>query len=79
LSRAQQERAASRLCSTLGALDVVRTPERFERHNGLAAYDAWAEHLLRDARGWLFHSLQTGIPALLFRKSPCFAGKTNQE
>ena len=30
------------------ALDVVRTPERFGRHNGLAAYDAWAEHLRRD-------------------------------
>ena len=30
------------------ALDVVRAPMRFERHNGLAAYDAWAEHLLRD-------------------------------
>ena len=30
------------------ALDVVRAPKRFERHNGLAAYDAWAEHLLRD-------------------------------
>jgi len=30
------------------ALDVVRTPTRMGRHNGLAAYDAWAEHLLRD-------------------------------
>ena len=30
------------------ALDVMRTPQRFGRHNGLAAYDAWAEHLLRD-------------------------------
>ena len=30
------------------ALDVVRTPKRGDRHNGLAAYDAWAEHLLRD-------------------------------
>ena len=30
------------------ALDVMRTPTRFDRRNGLAAYDAWAEHLLRD-------------------------------
>ena len=30
------------------ALDVMRTPTRFGRHNGIAAYDAWAEHLLRD-------------------------------
>jgi hypothetical protein len=31
------------------ALDVVRTPRRYgDRHNGLAAYDAWAGHLLRD-------------------------------
>ena len=30
------------------ALEVVRTPKRGDRHNGLAAYDAWAEHLLRD-------------------------------
>jgi len=31
------------------ALGVVRTPRRYgDRHNGLAAYDAWADHLLRD-------------------------------
>ncbi|MBL7224012.1 MAG: hypothetical protein ISS72_09170 [Candidatus Brocadiae bacterium] len=31
------------------ALDVIRTPARCgDRHNGLAAYDAWADHLLRD-------------------------------
>jgi hypothetical protein len=31
------------------ALDVVHSPVRGgDRHNGLAAYDAWAEHLLRD-------------------------------
>ena len=31
------------------ALEVIRTPKRHgDRHNGLAAYDAWAEHLLRD-------------------------------
>lgn len=31
------------------ALQVVRTPLRYgDRHNGLAAYNAWAEHLLRD-------------------------------
>ena len=31
------------------ALQVVRTPRRYgDRHNGLAAYDAWADHLLRD-------------------------------
>jgi hypothetical protein len=31
------------------ALDVVRTPTRYGgRHNGLAAYDAWADHLCRD-------------------------------
>ena len=30
------------------ASDVIRAPKRFERHNGLAAYDAWADHLLRD-------------------------------
>ena len=31
------------------ALDVVRTPLRYgDRHNGLAAYGAWAEHLLCD-------------------------------
>ena len=31
-------------------LQVARTPVTFgERHNGLAAYTAWAEHLLRDA------------------------------
>ncbi len=31
------------------ALKVVREPKRYgDRHNGLAAYDAWAEHLLRD-------------------------------
>ena len=30
------------------ALDVIRTPTRFDRRNGLAAYDAWAEHLLRN-------------------------------
>ena len=30
------------------ALEVVRTPKRFDRHNGHAAYDAWAKHLLRD-------------------------------
>ena len=29
-------------------LGRLRTPKRFDRHNGLAAYDAWAEHLLRD-------------------------------
>jgi len=30
-------------------LQVARTPVTFgDRHNGLAAYDAWAEHLLRD-------------------------------
>ncbi|MFP4058177.1 MAG: hypothetical protein ACLF0G_15020 [Candidatus Brocadiia bacterium] len=31
------------------ALEVMRTPVRYgDRHNGLAAFDAWAEHLLRD-------------------------------
>ena len=31
------------------ALEVMRTPLRQgDRHNGLAAYDAWAEHLLKD-------------------------------
>ena len=31
------------------AVKVVRTPKTWGgRHNGLAAYDAWAEHLLRD-------------------------------
>ena len=30
------------------AIEVVRTPMRGGRHNGLGAYDAWAEHLLRD-------------------------------
>lgn len=31
------------------ALQVVRTPATFgDRHNGLAAYTAWADHLLRD-------------------------------
>ncbi|NQT89517.1 hypothetical protein HQ560_22295 [bacterium] len=31
------------------ALEVIRTPVRQgDRHNGLAAYDAWADHLLRD-------------------------------
>jgi hypothetical protein len=31
------------------ALEVIRTPRRHgDRHNGLAAYDAWADHLLRD-------------------------------
>ena len=31
------------------ALKVVRTPVTFgDRHNGLAAYTAWADHLLRD-------------------------------
>ena len=31
------------------ALQVVRTPVTFgDRHNGLAAYTAWADHLLRD-------------------------------
>ena len=30
------------------ALEVIRTPTRFGRPNGLAAYDAWADHLLRD-------------------------------
>lgn len=31
------------------ALQVVRTPVTFgDRHNGLAAYAAWADHLLRD-------------------------------
>ena len=30
------------------ALDVIRTPKRGDRHNGLGAYDAWAEHLLGD-------------------------------
>jgi hypothetical protein len=31
------------------ALRVVREPVRYgERHNGLAAYDAWAEHILKD-------------------------------
>ena len=31
------------------ALEVMRTPKRQgDRHNGLAAFDAWAEHLLRD-------------------------------
>jgi len=30
------------------ALDVMRTPKRMGRHNGIAAYDVWAEHLLRD-------------------------------
>ena len=29
-------------------LEVIRTPTRFQCHNGLAAYDSWAEHLLRD-------------------------------
>jgi hypothetical protein len=30
-------------------LQVTRTPVTFgDRHNGLAAYSAWAEHLLRD-------------------------------
>ncbi|MCE5237824.1 hypothetical protein LLH23_04970 [bacterium] len=29
-------------------LDVMRTPTRMGRHNGIAAYDVWAEHLLRD-------------------------------
>jgi hypothetical protein len=37
-------------CDALAfALDVARVPLRYgDRHNGLAAYDAWAEHLLRD-------------------------------
>jgi hypothetical protein len=31
------------------ALRVTREPVRYgDRHNGLAAYDAWAEHILRD-------------------------------
>ena len=31
------------------ALEITCTPIRYgDRHNGLAAYDAWAEHLLRD-------------------------------
>jgi hypothetical protein len=30
------------------ALEVLRTPEVNGRHNGLAAYQAWADHLLRD-------------------------------
>jgi hypothetical protein len=30
------------------ALRVARDPRRGSRHNGLAAYDAWAEHLLTD-------------------------------
>jgi hypothetical protein len=31
------------------ALEVVRTPLRYgDRHNGLAAYDAWADHISRD-------------------------------
>jgi hypothetical protein len=29
------------------ALEVIRTPRRFDRHNGLAAFDAWMEHLGR--------------------------------
>ena len=34
---------------TLGwAVDVIRTPRRQERCNGLAAFDTWREHLLRD-------------------------------
>ena len=32
------------------AIDITRAPvRRGDRHNGLAAYDAWADHLLRDA------------------------------
>jgi hypothetical protein len=31
------------------AVALIRTPDANGRHTGLAAYDAWAEHLLRDA------------------------------
>ncbi len=48
----RRERPAMRrlLCDTLAwALTSVRTPLTCgDCHNGLAAYDAWAEHLLRD-------------------------------
>jgi hypothetical protein len=30
------------------ALRIMRTPIRGDSHNGIAAYDAWAEHILKD-------------------------------
>ena len=30
------------------AIETIRTPRRFDRHNGLAGFDAWIDHLGRD-------------------------------
>ncbi|MFA4987338.1 MAG: hypothetical protein WC712_12190, partial [Candidatus Brocadiia bacterium] len=43
------ERSEAYLDALRWLLKVVREPLRYDgRHNGLAAYDAWAEHLLLD-------------------------------
>ena len=44
------DRRAAYIDALKWALHVMREPTRYkgERHNGIAAYDAWAEHVLRD-------------------------------
>jgi len=44
------------------ALEHIRTPMLAGRHTGLAAYDAWASHLLRDA------DFDVDDPALLYER-----------
>jgi len=42
------ERSGAYIGALQNALRIMRTPVRGDCHNGIAAYDAWAEHILRD-------------------------------
>jgi hypothetical protein len=45
---AMPERRSAYIDALQNALRIMRTPVRGNCHNGIAAYDAWAEHILRD-------------------------------
>jgi beta-lactamase regulating signal transducer with metallopeptidase domain/RimJ/RimL family protein N-acetyltransferase len=45
---ATPERKVTYVEALRNALRIARTPTRGDLHRGLAAYDAWAEHILRD-------------------------------